>query len=306
MNLLDFIQTFPDEDSCKVKFKEIREKEGVVCRKCGCKEHYWLSTIEYFKCKKCGARTPLKSGTVLENTKLPVRYWFIAMHLITSTKKTFSALELQRQLGHKYYEPIWAMLHKLRIIMGKRDDQYYLTENIELDEGFFEVALENKEETLKRGRGSQRQAKVLVMTSQKTIKAKEQKPNKKTSKLKFIKMKVLDSLNAKNIDTQVVEQIHPRSTIKTDGFRSYTNLKNYVKRHVSQVVPSNEASKFLPWVHTMIANAKRNLLGIHHMMSIEYIQNYLNEFCYKVNRRYYGEDIFERLLIASASNKWTD
>jgi hypothetical protein len=306
MNLLDFIQSFPDETSCKQKFRQIREKEGVKCRKCGCHEHYWLSTIHHFKCKSCGTKTSLKSGTVLENTKLPYRYWFIAMHLITSTKKTFSALELQRQLGHKYYEPIWAMLHKLRVIMGKRDDQYYLTNHIELDEGFFEVVIENKDEPLKRGRGSQRQAKVLVMTSQKPIKKIEQKPNKKDSKLKFIKMKVVESLDSAVIDAHVEEQIHPKSTIKTDGYRSYTNLKNHVKKHIGNVVIPKDADKFLPWVHTMIANAKRNLLGIHHMMTIQYIQNYLNEFCYKVNRRYYGEKLFDRLLIAAVSIKWDD
>jgi hypothetical protein len=306
MNLLDFIQTFPDEESCKLKFKQIREKEGVVCRKCGNKEHYWLSTIEHFKCKSCGTKTTLKSGTVLENTKLPIRYWFVAMHLITSTKKTFSALEMQRQLGHKYYEPIWAMMHKLRIIMGKRDNRYYLTNNIELDEGFFEVSLEEKDKPLKRGRGSQRQAKVLVMTSQEPVKKKNQKPNKKTSKLRFIKMKVLDSLNSETIEMQVKEQIHKKAIVNTDGYRSYSNLKDYVKKHVSNIVPPEEASKILPWVHTMIANAKRNLLGIHHMMTLDYIQNYLDEFCYKVNRRYFGENIFDRLLIASVSMTWKD
>jgi hypothetical protein len=51
----------------------------------------------------------------------------------------------------------------------------------------------------------------------------------------------------------------------------------------------------------MIANARRILLSIHHMISDKYIQNYLDEFCYKVNRRYYGEQIFDRLLIACLS-----
>jgi hypothetical protein len=40
MNLLDFIQTFPNEESCKLRFKQICEQEGVVCRKCGNKEHF--------------------------------------------------------------------------------------------------------------------------------------------------------------------------------------------------------------------------------------------------------------------------
>jgi hypothetical protein len=63
------------------------------------------------------------------------------MHLLTSTEKTFSAKEVQRLLGHKRYEPIWAMLHKLRSVMGLRDNEYLLGEDVELDEGFFKTFL---------------------------------------------------------------------------------------------------------------------------------------------------------------------
>ena len=53
---------------------------------------------------------------------------------MTSTKKTFSALEMQRQLGHKRYQPIWEMMHKLRSVMGLRDGKYTLNGVVELDE----------------------------------------------------------------------------------------------------------------------------------------------------------------------------
>ena len=59
------------------------------------------------------------------------------MHLLTYTKKNFFAKELQRQIGHKRYEPIWAMLHKLHSVMRLRNYQYDLRTAIELDEGFF-------------------------------------------------------------------------------------------------------------------------------------------------------------------------
>src|SRR5678810_918257 len=54
------------------------------------------------------------------------------------TKKGFSALEMQRLIGYKRYEPIWLMMHKIRISMGHRDDKYTLDGYIEMDEGFFE------------------------------------------------------------------------------------------------------------------------------------------------------------------------
>ena len=99
----------------------------------------------------------------MHGSQLPFRYWLITMHLLTSTKKSFSASELQRQLGRSTYNPVWAMLHKLRMAMSKRDSRYLLKEVIELDEGFFSTELdeEEKDKPLKRGRGSQRKPKVL-------------------------------------------------------------------------------------------------------------------------------------------------
>ena len=57
-------------------------------------------------------------------------------------------------------------------------------------------------------------------------------------------------------------------------------------------------NKSLKWEHIAISNAKRALLGIYHKISDKYLQNYLNEFIYKLNRRHYSYSLFERLLIA--------
>ena len=113
----------------------------------------------------------------MENSKLPFRYWYIAMHLMTATKKGISTLELQKQLGHKRYQPIWEMVHKLRSVMGQRDSQYKLESVVEMDEGFFKSHPEEQEDDdqpLKRGRGSQAQAKVLVMVESEEVEEQEQ------------------------------------------------------------------------------------------------------------------------------------
>jgi len=62
----------------------------------------------------------------MEQSKLSYRMWLMAIHLVTATKKSFSALELQRQLGHQRYEPVWYMLQKIRCLMGKRDGKFKL------------------------------------------------------------------------------------------------------------------------------------------------------------------------------------
>lgn len=157
---------------------------------------------------------------------------------------------------------------------------------------------------LKRGRGSQRHAKVLVMASESPVPVEVQKPHKKKSRFRFVKMKVLENLKGETIDKHIESFIDPSSTIITDGFKGYLKTKGKVAEHEKHIVPPKEASVVLPWVHILIANAKRVLLGTYHLMNTKHIQQYLNEFCYKANRWYDGEILFKRLLIATVSTTW--
>ncbi len=304
MNLLNFIEQFPDEESCKLKFKEVRDKVGVICSECSGKDHYWKNDKWQYECKRCKKRTTLRSGTVMHGTQLPFRYWFIAIHLLTSTKKSFSALELQRQLGHSYYETIWEMLHKLREVMGKKDSEYELSGVIELDEGFFTTIKtdEEKDKPLKRGRDCQKKSTVLVMIESIPVEGKPTK-NGKPRKVGHLKMLVIDDLKAKTITQLVKENVAESTVVDSDHSTSYVNLKEVVKEHKQVVIPKDKVSEMLPWVHLAISNAKRLLLDIHHDIKPEYLQGYLNEFCYKYNRRYFGEKLFDRLLIDCASYK---
>ena len=196
MRLIDFLREFPDEQSCERKLKEYREAQGVICPHCGCQEYYWKGDKKCFECKHCRYRQSLKANTVMHGSQLPLRYWFITMHLLTSTKKSFSAAELQRQLGHKNYMPIWAMLHKLRNAMGKRDAEYKVFGMVELDEGFFstEIPDSEKDKPLKRGHGSQKKTKVLVLAE--TAGGAPTKKSDKPTKVKHIKMIVIDNLKS--------------------------------------------------------------------------------------------------------------
>ncbi|HKL34589.1 MAG TPA: IS1595 family transposase [Tangfeifania sp.] len=303
MSLINFIEQFPDEASCKQKFKEYRDQIGVVCPKCKGKDHYWKKDKEQYECKKCKTRVTLKSGTVMHKSKLPFRYWFIAMHLLTSTKKSFSAKEIQRQLGHKRYHPIWHMVHKLRNSMGKRDGEYVLAGRIELDEGYFstEVPEEEKNQLLKRGRGSQKKSKVLVMAESTMVESP--KKGQKPRRVGYLKMRVIEDLKSETIDEIVKDMASSAEEVDTDDSTSYVNLKRYIPRHNSQVIPKEKVGEVLPWVHIAISNAKRQLINTFHDIKPEFLQNYLDEFCYKFNRRYYGEALFNRLLVACVSYK---
>lgn len=317
MNLTEIFEKYKDEATCLEAFKAKRLAIGVVCKKCSHSEHYWRKGDLKFECKKCKSRQGLRSGTVMENTNLPFRYWMLCLELMTLTKKGFSALEMQRLIGHKRYEPIWYMMHKIRRIMSKRDEEYTLSGEIEIDEGFFEKVdskdvRENKADEFtekqtksKRGRGSEKQAKVLVMVESKEVKdpLSKHKPDKKVG---FLKMKILEDLKGESIERQVKKSIDCKAKLHSDGYKSYSKMKEIVANHkVTIEADKSKAAIMFPWVNRTISNAKKIMLGIHHnAINEQLLQNYLDEFCYKFNRRYFGENIAERLILAALKTTW--
>lgn len=314
MKFIDFKDHYPDEQSCKKEFKQYRLTEGITCKKCAGKEHYWLAAKEQFQCKNnsCRFRTSLKSGTVMENSKLSFQYWFIAMHLMTASKMSVSALEMQRQIGHAYYLPVFLMMHKLRISMRKRDAIYQLEESCEIDEGYFKHTdpLETNEftgktEDLKRGKGSQKQTTVFVAHSVGEIPLSLLKSkHKHSTKAKYLKMTVIEDVKTETIDAKVKEQITPESKVTSDDNPAYNNLKNIVANHEPHNMKVKCPGKVLPWIHKAISNAKSIQIAIHHGVSEAYMQNYLDEYCFKYNRRYFGEKLFNRLVACAVLYTW--
>lgn len=304
MKLVEFGKRFQDEEACERHLREVREREGVVCCKCGCKEHEWDSHHKRWRCKHCRHETTLTANTVMHGSKLPLMYWFTAIHLLTSTKKTFSALEMQRQLGHKRYQPIWEMMHKLRSVMGQRDGRYQLRESIELDEGYFSSDNEvSKDEPVKRGVGSQKKSKVLVM-----IESEASTPThkgQKDKKVGHIKMEVIKDLEASTIDEKTVNGVDKATKILTDNMGGHAHLPQHFGNTTINTVPGKDAPKVLPWVHVAIANAKRLIDDMYHGVKGKFLQQYLNEFCYKFNRKYFGDRLFDRLVLCSVCYKPT-
>ena len=299
MKLFEFSQRFPDEQSCEVYLKEQREKHGIVCKKCGCRKHYWDRHNKCWRCSKCCHETTLTADTVMHNSKLPLLYWFKAIHLLTSTKNTFSASEMQRQLGHKRYQPIWEMMHKLRNVMGKRDSRYTLLGNVEVDEGFFstEIPDEQKDEPLKRGAGSQAKTKVLVMAE--STDAPAPKKGQKPKKVGHIKMVVIPDARKGTIGSVAQSGIDKDAELIGDGTKSHADFPEMFNKYTGRAILPEEIGKVLPWVHIAISNSKNLIKNIYHGIKPEFLQEYLNEFCYKFNRRYFGDKLFDRLMIAS-------
>jgi len=134
MKFYDFYKYFPDESTCIQILLNIREEEGIICKKCGSVEHYWKKDKKSFECKKCNYRTSLKNGTIIEYSNLPLKYWLSTIAYLNIIGEKISALELQKELGHKRYEPIWLMLKKIKNISEADNFIYKVSDYIQLKE----------------------------------------------------------------------------------------------------------------------------------------------------------------------------
>lgn len=307
MIISDFFTKYTDEVSCKAYFKEQRAIEHINCKQCGSLHVYWQEKESRWRCKECKHAMGLKKGTVMENSNLGYRIWLWGIFLMSLTKKGFSALEVQRLIKHKRYEPIWLMMQKIRISMGQRDEKYKLDGYIEMDEGFFEGHRKKEVDDLivKPIKELDRQVKAIVAVSTTPVIVGERKDGRPITKPGYLKMNVVKSLSKIDIGYEATKMLDKNATVTTDGKTSYRALKDICIKHIAVIIEDKkQVSKAFPWVHTAISNAKKKLLGLHHHVKDNYMQNYLNEFCYKFNRRYFGDNLFERLVVASLQKAW--
>jgi len=298
MNLFSFTAHFGSEEACRLHFKQERDKIGIVCSKCGCAEHFWIKSRWSYECKTCRSRTSLRSGTIMQSSNLPFLVWYKAMFLLSATKKGFSSKEIQKQLGIKRYEPVWAMIHKLRKAMGNRDAKYTLEGMIEMDEGYFTVESSEFEKSKgARGRGAAGKTNVAIMSESTPLEDIE--TGEKSSHCRYFKAKVLTSHAKEEINELIFNSLDDKCIVFSDKSTSYVDISDFIELHIMEKSDKQTTKETLRWVHITISNAKRSFLGNYHKIKGKYLQLYLNEFVYKLNRRYFGDKIFDRLVIAN-------
>ena len=200
------------------------------------------------------------------------------------------------------------MMHKLRDVIGKRDSLYRLFDQVELDEGFFttETPDSGKCSPLKRGHGSQRKKAVLVMAESSVPTDMPAKKYSTCKKVGHIKMMVISDLKAATEEDRVKRSVDAKAEATTDAADSYSTLvrNGVVAGHETYVMKDKVmVGRVLPWVHISISNAKRSILDTYHDIKADFLQLYLNEFCYKFNWRYFGFHLFERLELCACTNR---
>mgnify|MGYP000884852810 CR=1 FL=1 len=132
MSELEYIEIYKDERFAIEAFKEFRMRKGIVCKKCGYTHHYWLESKRQFQCKACKFRTTLRSGTVLEGSKLPITYFFIAIHLLIKYGNELTTEKFQEVAEHKHFDAMWDFLRRVKDYVKQNENTLIMLDFLEV------------------------------------------------------------------------------------------------------------------------------------------------------------------------------
>ena len=277
----DFTCEFPDDDACMTFVMESRWPDGrSLCAKCGTeRKHYRVTGRTAYACDHCGNHIYPLAGTIFEKSTTPLRTWFYAMYLMSSTRSGISAKHLQRETGVTY-KTAWRMFKQIRTLMS---------EEISLEGEAVEV-----DETYMGGRRKSGKGRPMVGDKVKTPVMGLIERHGRVVAL------TVPNVTAKTLCSTVREYVLPQSTVFTDTFPSY-NTVSKGRRYTHHRINHSENVYVMGNIHTNTIEGfwsliKRGIGGVYHSVSKKYLQTYLDEYSFRYNRRNSGQPMFISLL----------
>jgi transposase-like protein len=278
-SIREFQELFPDEAACLEYLCRIRWPDGFRCPACGVSAHYFYPDRRALVCKGCRTHVRVTAESILHRSKLPLSTWFYGAFLVSTLTPGISAVQFQRQLAISRYETAFQVLHKLRSAMVAPGREP-LHGTVELDE----TLVGGVHKGGKRGRSTEK--KTLV------VGAVEIRPGRKRPVVAGrVRLRAIPDASAATLDQYLGDHVAPGTTVLTDGHQGYQNLTKRGYDH------RPESGAELPLIHREFANLKTWLRGTHHdRVERQHLQAYLNEFCFRHNRRFWPFSAFLRLL----------
>jgi len=233
----------------------------------------------------------------MHRSHVPIQEWFWAADLVATHTPGISAVQLQRQLGLSSDTTAWHMLHRLRKGMVN-EHRSYLSGLIAADESIIGGPAKRK-----RGRGvTAAKHKTLIIGAVEGL-TYEDKKGQRRERAGRLRLSTLEDAGAVRIREFLTQNVEVGSTLRTDGWRGYSDDALVGFRHRVRVVRTPErAHRAAPHIHRVFSNLKTWLNGTHHGVKPKYLQPYLDEFVFRVNRRNTPMAAFQTLLGISARN----
>jgi transposase-like protein len=299
MTIAQFEQLFPDDDHCKAYLAANRWSDGVIrCPRCGHDKVWALpSKSHHWQCKQCdpnGYRFSVLVGTIFENTNKPLRQWFRVMHMMLTSKKGISALQVYRVMGFGSYNTALLMCNKIRVALGNTEFKQ-LVGVVEVDETFVGGKAKNKHKDQRKyrnGTGGGGPRGGIGSGKSVVVGAVQRKGN--------VVARVVEGIDSDSLIGFIREAVSTKvSLICTDAWRSYKPLK---LEFPHGVVDHRKGEYVVGAVHTQTIEGfwslvKRGIVGTFHKVSHKYLPLYVNEFEFRYNNRH-NPDIFATAIRA--------
>jgi ISXO2-like transposase domain/Transposase zinc-ribbon domain len=274
---------FPDDRACADYLCRKRWPQGFVCPACGGLKGWELGAKRFtWECAACGRQTSVTAGTVMHRSKVPLRLWFLAAHLMATHSNGISALQMQAQLGLGSYKTAWLLCHKLRRAMVDPEREP-LAGVVEVDET--SIPFRTKDDPVDGGQGRSHVGKLLVAGAVELTEG---------GRAGRIRLALIEDYGATTLTKFVTRDVERGATVVSDGWSGYGSLKEHP--HEAKVVGSMAAHVLLPWIHRVFANLKRWGTGVLHGFRKAHLDRYLQEFVFRWNRRRHTRVAFDSLL----------
>lgn len=289
LSISEFIHRYGTEAKCYRALYKWRWPEGFRCPACAgrARSRFRRGDAIYYQCRACRHQTTLTAGTLFEGTKLPLRTWMLAMHLLTSTKTNLAALELMRHLGVNY-KTAWRLKHKVMQAMTEREDSRKLQGFVQLDDAY----LGGERNGGKPGRGSEnKQAFVIAVQTDEHL----ERPT-------FAVIEPVRSFDNASLNDWITRRLAPECEVYSDGLACFRRLEDAGHAHTTLDTGGGRAATEVAgarWVNVVLGNLKRAISGTYHAVKqAKYARRYLAEAAYRFNRRFRLRETLPRLATA--------
>lgn len=267
--LTEFTDYFRDEKTCVEHFAAARFRNGEYCPHCRHAKIYKCANGKRYHCANCKQDFTIRTKTVFGESKLPIRKWYMAIYLLSTTSKGISSVQLAKHLGVTQ-KTAWFMDHRIRKAM--KDNKGQLFGTVEVDEtwvGGLAKAM-HKKQRAKQGTGGVGKVGVMGLLQRNGP----------------IVAGVISGSDSDTLAGKVHKHVEPGTRVFTDTWRGYNGLhSHFAHETINHAVCFGKGELHTNSIESFWALFKRGYQGIYHQMSRKHLQRYIDEFVFRFNQR---------------------